>query len=62
MESDDKTLQQFIDDIMEAHGGFWGEHPDYPVEDWQHEVRNDDTRVGYWEWVVNRVDDAEDDE
>ena len=29
----------------------WDEHPQYPVEDWKYEVANDDTRLGYLEWV-----------
>jgi len=29
----------------------WSEDPDYPVEDWQYKVANNDTRLGYWEWV-----------
>lgn len=33
---------------------YWGEDPSYPVEDWQHEVANGDTRRGYWEWVASR--------
>jgi len=38
-------------DSREQHGGTWGEHPDYPVSDWQYEVANGDTRLGYWDWV-----------
>ncbi len=34
--------------LQEQHGGEWGEHPDFPVEDWQQEVAADDTRKGYW--------------
>lgn len=30
---------------------YWDEHPDFPVSDWQYEVANGDTKVGYWEWV-----------
>jgi len=37
--------------LSERYGGWWGEHPDYPVEDWQYMVANGDTRQGYWEWV-----------
>lgn len=33
--------------------GMWGEHPDYPVQDWQSQVADDDTRLGYWQWVAN---------
>lgn len=32
--------------------GIWGEHPEYPVRDWQWEVGEDYTRLGYWEWVL----------
>jgi hypothetical protein len=39
------------DALPELYGGIWSEHPDYPVSDWQHEVANDDTRLGYWPWV-----------
>jgi len=31
---------------------YWGEDPDYPLEDWRYEVANNDTRLGYWEWVA----------
>lgn len=39
--------------------GQWGEHPDHPLQDWQHEVENDYTRSGYWDWVVNEITCAE---
>lgn len=29
----------------------WSEDPEHPVADWKYEVANDDTRLGYWEWV-----------
>lgn len=35
--------------------GVWGEHPDYPVLDWVNEVSNDDTRLGYWDWVAHQM-------
>lgn len=34
----------------------WGEHPDHPVTDWQAEVANNHTRLGYWAWVAARLD------
>lgn len=38
----------------------WEENPDYPVADWRLEVQNDDTRLGYLEWVEHRKEsDAE---
>lgn len=37
----------------------WGENPQYPVSDWQSEVRDGWTRLGYWDWVDNRIDNEE---
>jgi hypothetical protein len=37
----------------------WSEDPDYPVSDWQFEVRNNDTRLGYREWVERRREDQD---
>lgn len=39
-------------------------HPRFPKEDWQYEVSNDDTCLGYWEWVMHQVEawQPEDDE
>ena len=31
---------------------YWGEDPEFPVSDWRHEVAEDNTRSGYWEWVA----------
>ena len=33
----------------------WDDHPLYPVEDWQYEVANGDTRQSYVEWVNSRI-------
>jgi hypothetical protein len=32
----------------------WVNDPEYPISDWQKEVENDDTRLGYLNWVDNR--------
>lgn len=32
----------------------WDEDTGYPVKDWQYEVANDDTRLGYAAWVENQ--------
>ena len=50
-DGDDATVA----DLMETHGGSWGEHPRYPARDWQYEVANHDTRLGYWDWVAARL-------
>ncbi len=38
---------------------YWGEDPEFPVADWQYEVSNGDTRMGYWEWVADHRRAAE---
>ncbi len=48
--------------LQEQYGGEFGDHPGFPVEDWQQEVAGDDTRKGYWEWVKAKVEEAEDEE
>ena len=31
----------------------WGEeHPKYPKKDWRYEVANEDTLLGYEDWVI----------
>jgi hypothetical protein len=47
--------------LIEGNGGFWGEHPGFPVEDWRNDVANGDTRMGYWEWVAAQLEAQEND-
>ena len=52
-------------DYMHAYKdkfGFWEPYPGHPVEDWRFEVANDDTRIGYWEWVEGRLEQEMHDE
>jgi len=39
-----------IDPIVEH----WGDDPVFAVENWRYEVENDDTRLGYVDWVRNQ--------
>lgn len=39
-----------------ADGDPWGAHPEHTVEDWQEAVLEDDTRLGYWEWVQSLIE------
>lgn len=39
--------------------GYWGEHPEHSVEEWLDEIANNDTRMGYWDWVDARESDGE---
>ena len=36
----------------------WGIDPKHHLSDWQEEVANGDTRLGYWEWVQHREEEA----
>lgn len=47
------------DELREMFGGHWSAHPKYPVTDWQYDVANDDTRLGYWEWVLAKIEQEE---
>lgn len=38
-------------EYIEHHGGWWGEDPQFPVEDWMQAVREDSIRGGYWTWA-----------
>lgn len=37
------------------------EHPEWPRSDWQYQVSNEDTTLGYWEWVASNVESNETD-
>jgi hypothetical protein len=34
----------------------WGSYFKYPRYDWQAEVVNDDTQLGYWDWVMHKIE------
>lgn len=34
---------------------YWGQFDPLPKSDWRYEVANNDTILGYWEWVAARV-------
>ncbi len=36
--------------------GHWGNHPDFSITDWQREVSERNTRLGYWEWVASLME------
>lgn len=41
--------------LADLYGGVWSAHPAHTVADWQREVANDDTRAGYWDWVISQI-------
>lgn len=46
--------------MIDTPDDYWGEDPGHPLTDWKYEVENNDTRLGYWEWVAARNDEGED--
>ena len=52
-------IQHEIDDLFEKDP--WATHARFPVSDWQYEVANDDTRLGYRDWLYDKLanDDGE---
>jgi hypothetical protein len=43
-------------EVLREHFGNWGDHSRHPPSDWQHEVTENNTRLGYWEWVASLLD------
>lgn len=35
---------------------FGEEHPEWPMLDWKYEVANNDSTLGYWAWVQNKLE------
>jgi hypothetical protein len=52
-----KDTQQLHDQL-----GHWGEHDKHPLADWRREVTENDTRLGYWDWVSTRIDGENNDD
>ncbi len=48
--------------FAQSYGGIWSEHPDHEFIYWQYEVTNNDTRISYWDWVLNRIEQEEEEE
>ena len=50
-------MERQIKMLASHNGGYWGNHPDHPTHDWRQEVANNETRLGYWEWVEGKLND-----
>lgn len=48
--------------LWAAHSSHWDDHPDHPVEDWQYEVANGDTRQSYKDWVISQAEQEDENE
>lgn len=51
-----------MSELKDQYGGHWGEHPDWPAADWAIAAREDETRLGYWDWVEAQIDLTDDNE
>lgn len=40
----------------------WSDHPDHPASDWQYEVANGDTRLGYHEWIAAKIEERDEED
>ena len=34
---------------------YWGENERFPLQDWKLEVSENNTRLGYWDWVQVQI-------
>ena len=39
--------------------GHWGDHPEWTVDEWILEVKEKNTRRGYWAWVADSIEGEE---
>ena len=54
------VLKREIVKFCEKHGGHWhGEYKKYPVKDWMDDVKNGNTRLGYWEAAYRKSEELE---
>lgn len=40
----------------------WEDHPEHSVEDWRHEIEENNTRLGYGQWVDACIEQAAEDQ
>ena len=40
--------------VKVGHNGHWDDDNEYTIDQWKGEVQDDDTRLGYWDWVECR--------
>jgi hypothetical protein len=54
------VIEPSYESMIEIYG-HWGEYPRYPLHEWQYEVSEDYTRLGYWDWCVNKLNEEKGD-
>jgi hypothetical protein len=43
-------------DALIARYGSWGQDERFPRADWQYEVSEGETNLGYWDWLLQQYD------
>jgi hypothetical protein len=64
--ADAETAAKLIVDALNAYQpgtqalieqyGVWGEHPEWPFEDWAYQIAQQETRRSYWDWVAASIE------
>lgn len=49
-----------VEELLTTFDYWVDSHPDFPYEEWQDQVQNNNTRLGYWDWVVNEMENEGD--
>ena len=47
--------------LCQRNGGIWGECEEHSKSCWGSECYNNETVLGYWDWVASRIEQEEDD-
>jgi hypothetical protein len=52
-----KTLEMWLEEMESCRDAdAWSDFSEFPRSDWQAEVANADTQLGYWEWVEHQIE------
>jgi len=69
MEKDPNTAARILNDVRgitnlqdKLGNGIWSEHPKYDRYEWGEEAYSHDTVLGYWEWVMSKIENEKEDD
>lgn len=54
-----KTKAKIISVIRNRDNGSWDNHDEFPRADWCDEVRGGNTQLGYWDWVIHKLEEQD---
>jgi hypothetical protein len=58
----DALVKRMAEPPPVRHDNLWEEDPSFPRSEWADEAGNDDTLLGYWDWVEAQKEQESDDE